>query len=362
MKRYFLGCLAAFLALAAVLGLTEPNSHAQQDPTNQQQTIDAIAIQRINATRTAQANQEKPTATATRTPTMELPLTQTANFEATLVKRIEEIETATAAAITHVVVTGRLAGNQNANLRGCPTTTCEVVGSVPRATDFSILAVTGDWFEIELADETRGFVFRQLVVVADDAQLDLLPTPRPTGTPTPLPTSTPDVSITATFEALGELAQPKPDGYYIVGVDILPGRWESMAEGGDCYWERVDKFGDILANHFGSSGGTITLQQSDFAVDIRDCGPIEYVEYRPKVLSSDAYETKESGFYTVGVEIAPGMWRSNGQGGGCYWARLDRFQDITANYFGNAGVAVYVNPADYEVNFNDCGQFSYVGP
>ncbi len=51
-------------------------------------------------------------------------------------------------------------------------------------------------------------------------------------------------------------------------------------------------------------------------------------------LAETLTEPKGDGFYTVGDEIAPGRWRSNGSGDGCYWARLDSDQDILDNHYG----------------------------
>ena len=70
---------------------------------------------------------------------------------------------------------------------------------------------------------------------------------------------------------------------------------------------------------------------------------------------------KGSGFFTVGVEIAPGKWQSTGTGSGCYWARLDANQDILGNHFGDAGGTVTIRSSDYEVQFTDCGTWEFVG-
>lgn len=80
--------------------------------------------------------------------------------------------------------------------------------------------------------------------------------------------------------------------------------------------------------------------------------------------TSEAYGAlvtpKGSGFFTVGVEILPGKWRSTGSGNGCYWARLDINQDLIDNHFGEAGGTVNIRPTDHEVEFSDCGTWIYV--
>jgi seryl-tRNA synthetase len=72
-------------------------------------------------------------------------------------------------------------------------------------------------------------------------------------------------------------------------------------------------------------------------------------------------ESKGDGFYTVGDEIAAGRWRSTGTGDGCYWARYDSNQDILDNHFGNAGGSMTIRSSDYEVEFDDCGTWEYLG-
>lgn len=72
-------------------------------------------------------------------------------------------------------------------------------------------------------------------------------------------------------------------------------------------------------------------------------------------------EAKSDGFWTVGEEIAPGTWESQGSGDGCYWARLDSEQGIIDNHFGNAGGRITIRSSDAEVEFNGCGQWEYQG-
>lgn len=183
----------------------------------------------------------------------------------------------------------------------------------------------------------------------------LTPTPSSTPTLTPTPTQTPNFGQTATIEAYGILAAPKGNGFYTVGVEILAGKWRSTGSGPGCYWARLDENQNLNGNHFGSAGGTVNIRESDFEVEFNDCGTWIYVEDEIPVLQDDAAITKGDGFYTVGIEIVPGRWESNGTGSGCYWARLDGNQNIIDNHFGNAGGSVTIQATDYEVEFNDCG-------
>ena len=189
-------------------------------------------------------------------------------------------------------------------------------------------------------------------------------TPLPTSTPTitPVPTATPDTSQTATVQALGVLGAPKGNGFYQVGVSILPGRWRSNGSSSSCYWARLDANQGLLDNHFGMAGGTVTVLPSDYEVEFDGCGTWIYVESETPVLRPAAPAPKSDGFYTVGIEVAPGQWRSTGSGSGCYWARIDAYQNIIDNHFGNAGGTVTISAGDYEVDFSGCGLWEFVGP
>ena len=186
------------------------------------------------------------------------------------------------------------------------------------------------------------------------------PTQTSVPTETSLPTQTPEISLTQTAQAFGPLITPKGNGTFTVGVTIAPGRWESQGTFSSCYWERLGGGQNILDNHFGFAGGTVTIQPSDHQVVFNSCGTWEYVEGRPTVLEADATIPKSDGFFTVGIEIATGRWESTGAGGSCYWERRDAFQGVIDNHFGSAGGTVTVQASDYEVNFNGCGTWVYL--
>lgn len=71
---------------------------------------------------------------------------------------------------------------------------------------------------------------------------------------------------------------------------------------------------------------------------------------------------KGDGFYLIGVDIAPGVWRSNGTQDDCYWAVTETDGDIIDNHFGNAGGTAYLPTNGFQVEFNDCGTWEYLSP
>ena len=82
----------------------------------------------------------------------------------------------------------------------------------------------------------------------------------------------------------------------------------------------------------------------------------------PTVTISPLVTTKSPGFYLVGLEIAPGVWRSNGSGDGCYWAITNRTGDILTNFYGMAGGTLYVPSDGFQVELQrGCGDWEYLG-
>ncbi len=98
----------------------------------------------------------------------------------------------------------------------------------------------------------------------------------PTSSPTPLHTPTETLTPTITFTpepTQDPLYLDHEPGIYLVNVDIAPGVWRSLGSGGECYWQRSDKTGDIIDNHYGFAGGTIYISTSDFSVQLdTECG------------------------------------------------------------------------------------------
>ncbi len=71
---------------------------------------------------------------------------------------------------------------------------------------------------------------------------------------------------------------PRGDGFYTVGLEMGPGRWRSKGNADDCYWERHPDGNpeDIIDNHFGQAGGTVTVNAGE-EFQTKDCGLWEFV-------------------------------------------------------------------------------------
>jgi hypothetical protein len=71
---------------------------------------------------------------------------------------------------------------------------------------------------------------------------------------------------------------------------------------------------------------------------------------------------KGPGYYLVGTEIAPGVWRSLGTANGCYWSTNSKTGDIISNHFGMAGGTMYIPGSAFEVRLEaECGTWTYLG-
>lgn len=69
------------------------------------------------------------------------------------------------------------------------------------------------------------------------------------------------------------------------------------------------------------------------------------------------------GVYQVGVSIATGLWRSipQRQDRYCYWARRKYDGILLGSHYAPGASQVLVRPTDYEVEFDGCGVWVYMG-
>ncbi len=71
---------------------------------------------------------------------------------------------------------------------------------------------------------------------------------------------------------------------------------------------------------------------------------------------------KGDGFYLVNVDVAPGVWRSQGTGDKCYWATTTKTGKIIDNHYGMAGGTAFISASAFQVEFNGCGKWVFVSP
>ena len=70
--------------------------------------------------------------------------------------------------------------------------------------------------------------------------------------------------------------------------------------------------------------------------------------------------SRGDGIYLVGIEIAPGVWDSNGTGDSCYWEVTTATGDIINNHFGLAGGTAYISATAFQVMFERCGTWTWL--
>ncbi len=83
----------------------------------------------------------------------------------------------------------------------------------------------------------------------------------------------------------------------------------------------------------------------------------------PPTQTKDPTKTnKTPGYYLVGEEISPGVWRSLGTSDSCYWSITTRTGDIINNHFGMAGGTMYIPESAYQVQLEaECGTWEFTG-
>ncbi|TVL88125.1 hypothetical protein [Streptomyces sp. SAJ15] len=155
------------------------------------------------------------------------------------------------------------------------------------------------------------------------------------------------------------------DGTLQVGTDIKPGTYRSVDNGEDdgCYWERAkDSSGEpdsILANDNVVGASYVTVKATDKIFKSTGCADWELVP--TKETGSPKTEVPGSGMYKVGVDIAPGTYKSTGNTEelGCYWERdKDALHDATTSIIANENVTgngvVTIAPGDVYFKTNGC--------
>ncbi|MFH8259400.1 hypothetical protein [Streptomyces roseolus] len=117
------------------------------------------------------------------------------------------------------------------------------------------------------------------------------------------------------------------DGDFEVGSDVKPGLYRSTGnEDAECYWERAkDASGEvdsILANDNVTGTAYVEIKASDKLFKSTSCGTWEAVDPKAAGTPSGTTHKGSAGMLKVGVDIAPGTYKSTGnKDAACYWER-----------------------------------------
>ncbi|MGW2031246.1 hypothetical protein [Streptomyces sp. NPDC001811] len=154
------------------------------------------------------------------------------------------------------------------------------------------------------------------------------------------------------------------DGEYRVGTDVKPGTYRTAGnDDGMCYWERAkDASGELdslLANDNVSGTSYVTVKATDKLFKSSGCEDWEAVDPRAKGTPASSMDG-DGGMFKVGTDIAPGTYRSTGNGDdSCYWERTKDadhgLDSIIANNNVTGTAVVTISPSDAYFKTNDCG-------
>ena len=157
------------------------------------------------------------------------------------------------------------------------------------------------------------------------------------------------------------------DGLWIVGQDIAAGTYRTGSSPDSCYGARLSGFGgtldDIIANEISDHPIIVTIEPSDAGFESNRCGWWS-TDLSPQTSSPTAGFT--DGYWLVGTEVAPGLWRNTDSSETCYWARLSGFswqlKDIIANGISDSIQTVRISSGDQGFSSSRCGNWTYLGP
>ena len=158
-----------------------------------------------------------------------------------------------------------------------------------------------------------------------------------TSTTTLPPTTTTLAPTTTTLPIIGS-------GTYIVPDEIVPGVYRVAG-----YYARLDANQEIIKNDLTSSGPTLLqVLPTDAYVKI-DGEALPMAASRPLDPVAEGYT---DGTFLVGYDLAPGRYRITKEGGGSYFARLDKRGEIINNDLSDGPVVVVVRPTDWALRFD----------
>lgn len=163
--------------------------------------------------------------------------------------------------------------------------------------------------------------------------------------------------------------QAFPDGTYIVGVDIEPGRYRATVSDEVCEWRRLYDFGGprgayegFYATSWGQGLPIVDIYPSDVGFTSSGCGT--WSNSLTPILTSG--ELFGDGTYLVGIDIDPGRYRAPTASWGCHWWRLSGFFGFVSfeGYFpdiiahgGEDATTVDIQPSDAGFRTQRCGEW-----
>ncbi|MFE0045832.1 hypothetical protein [Streptomyces albireticuli] len=158
------------------------------------------------------------------------------------------------------------------------------------------------------------------------------------------------------------------NGTFQVGSDIKPGTYRSTGNKLGCYWERAkDSSGgldSILANDNAQGSSYVTVKADDKIFKTRGCKGWHRVA-EDKTGAAPQTQVSGNGMYRVGVDIAPGTYKAEGNKSGCYWERdkdaLHEMDSIEANENVTGSGIVTLSPQDGYFKTNGCADWKKAG-
>ncbi|MET7702337.1 hypothetical protein [Streptomyces sp. NPDC005485] len=160
------------------------------------------------------------------------------------------------------------------------------------------------------------------------------------------------------------------DGDFQVGSDVKPGTYRSSGNTDDmCYWERSkDASGEpdsIISNDNVSGTSYVTIKASDKLFKSSGCKDWEAVAAKPSGTPASTVKG-DGGMHRVGVDIAPGTYRSTGnKDDSCYWERTKdashSVESIAANNNVTGTAVVTVSAGDAYFKTVGCQDWKKTG-
>ncbi|MER6122735.1 hypothetical protein ABT173_08580 [Streptomyces sp. NPDC001795] len=154
------------------------------------------------------------------------------------------------------------------------------------------------------------------------------------------------------------------DGSYVVGKDVQPGTYRTTGNtDGMCYWERAkDASGDtdsLIANDNVTGTSYVTVKATDKLFKSSGCKDWEAVGKKATGAPSGSRINGDGGMYRVGVDIAPGTYKSTGNSDDqCYWERakdaLHGLKSVAANDNARGSAVVTISAGDAYFKTTGC--------